>query len=339
MNKKLIVCLIFLFFSTKMVFCAESVKNLSSLEQKKKDAMLLKAMTGEPLDLDLAESLLGAKANPNTRDEDDRSLLHCLAFNSFESSQQRMEILLRNKADINMQDADNNTPLHLTTAAMRHSDVVTFLLKQNANPMVKNQDGYMPIHMVAKDTCLFPEVLLRLLQYNADPLAMTPAGDTVFSLTVNSSTKSTIKSIMESGINGNTFVLSCVFPNCSLIDAMIKKEADVNQQDKNGRTGLMHAVVATRCPGMEKDGIEVVKLLLHGKADTTVVASSGSTALALGGDEIKKIINNHILAEKRERTLEVLKRVLLDEEELERGYKKGIFELILGLAGTYDPIE
>ena len=120
MNKKLIVSLLFLSFSTKMAFCALleitgiqdkgqgkatiSLKrrqsgeldgepgakrrrvDLSPLEQEEKNTRLWKAIKDENLNLDEVSGLLKAKADPNARNNEGETPLCYLASDPYGES-------------------------------------------------------------------------------------------------------------------------------------------------------------------------------------------------------------------------------------------------------------
>lgn len=80
--------------------------------------------------------------------------------------------LLGNGALINALDQFGRTPLH---RAVRHDDMVAFLLEQGANPDVQDFFGYTPLHRALP----YPESVGLLLAYGAsisveDFLGRTP---------------------------------------------------------------------------------------------------------------------------------------------------------------------
>lgn len=57
--------------------------------------------------------------------------------------------LFKTKTDINAQDKDGNTALHIA-CRVNEPDLVTFLIIKGANPEISNNDGDFPIHLAVK---------------------------------------------------------------------------------------------------------------------------------------------------------------------------------------------
>ena len=145
-----------------------------------------------------------------------------------------MELLLKHKANVNVQDEEGNTPLHRATWSLGGSDSsMKLLLEYNANPNIQNKRGETPLH---------------LLRYSA---AMIPL-------------------FLEKGANleiqdneGFTPLLSAVKGYCSgntkIIELLLANNANIEAKDKEGHTPLWHAY--------SRVGTELVKLLLEWNAD------------------------------------------------------------------------
>ena len=171
MNKKLIACLLFLSFFTKMAFCAsledvemeengqgqltgrlQSLKRrrseelggefedkrrcLSSPEQREKDARFWQAITDEDFRV---EGILAAKANPNTRDKEGVTPLYYLASDPYGSS-------VCNSLVYDKQY--HGKCLDFGSA------VIEILLQNNADANLRGEggkNGYTPLHATAID--------------------------------------------------------------------------------------------------------------------------------------------------------------------------------------------
>ncbi|KAI8325551.1 ankyrin [Martensiomyces pterosporus] len=91
-------------------------------------------------DIDRVKSIISAdKTQANAQDENGYSPLHAA------SSWKRLDImkyLLENGADVNIKDADGDTPLHIC----EDKECATVLLEHGADPEAKNDEGRTPVH-------------------------------------------------------------------------------------------------------------------------------------------------------------------------------------------------
>ena len=292
-------------------------------------------------------------ANPNAKNrKTDEAALHIVSqdlykrfvvqpnFNEefyleyLDKNAQFAQVLLDGKADPNIQDAYNNTPLHISCLE-DNAPMVRLLLKRGTDFTKRNKDGLMPQHLAAQKDSL--ESLGLLLQYGADLSERTIQGETVLSL-ASPQMKSLLHLIKKIGIAKNKLFLACMFkPNSDLVSELIEKNVNINQTDAEGQTPLMWVVARTTDlnPRIQKASLNVMDLLLKARADTSVEANDGTTVLELGNDEAKKKIRNHNLAQGRQEVFEIMEKELPGE----KAYEKNIHELILELTGTYEPIQ
>jgi len=68
--------------------------------------------------------------------------IHIAVKNNYKSALIR---LINNKVNLNLQDINKKTALHLAAQA-QHIDLLELLLKQNADPFIYDQNGNLPIH-------------------------------------------------------------------------------------------------------------------------------------------------------------------------------------------------
>lgn len=88
-----------------------------------------------------------------------------------------IKMLLDKRADIESRDRYKNTPLILATKNLRF-DAVKILLENGADVNAKNMNGMTPLHYAARFGENGNEIFDLLMQYNADPFAMTNSKET-----------------------------------------------------------------------------------------------------------------------------------------------------------------
>ncbi len=87
-------------------------------------------------------------------DSDNRSMLHHIALNPNENSMAITEQLVERGLDINAQDCDGNTPLHLAIVPFQR-DMAKYLINSGADPEIKNWKGISPHTMVQQEIVNF----------------------------------------------------------------------------------------------------------------------------------------------------------------------------------------
>ena len=87
-------------------------------------------------------------------DSDKRSMLHHIALNPNENSMAIVELLVERGLDVNAQDCDGNTPLHLAMSPFQR-EVAKYLIDSGADPEIKNWKGISPHKMVQQDIINF----------------------------------------------------------------------------------------------------------------------------------------------------------------------------------------
>ena len=87
-------------------------------------------------------------------DSDKRTMLHHAALNPNENSLPITEFLVERGLDVNVQDSDGNTPLHLALSPFQQ-DVAKYLINSGADPEIKNWKGISPHTMVQQDIVNF----------------------------------------------------------------------------------------------------------------------------------------------------------------------------------------
>jgi len=245
-----------------------------------------------------------------------------------------VQVLLDANANVNIRDGNNGIPLH-QAVYLGYCPIISKLLEHRADTTVRDQEGLQPMHMSITNN-RNGEIVLRLLQHRADLSATTFEGDTVLSLTENQNAVTMIQDVKESGVITNSFLLACLSADDGLVNELIDANADVDQTDKKGRTGLILAATATEIfsdPTLQKSAEGIVKRLLAVKADPGIEANDGTTALAkVGNVQVEKMIKNFFLAESQKPFFESLKKMELSGEIIE--LPDEVVELILKIAGV-----
>ncbi len=137
-----------------------------------------------------------------------------------------VNLLLKEKADVNAKNKKGATPLHLA-AQNGHKDIVNLLLKEKADVNAKNKKGATPLHFAAENDHTY--IVDLLLKEKAD---------------VNAKNKKGATPLHFAAKNGHTYI----------VDLLLKEKADVNAKNKKGATPLHFAA--------KNDRIDIVDLLL-----------------------------------------------------------------------------
>lgn len=97
--------------------------------------------------LSVVEALLFAGADPNVPDPCKKlTVTHDAARDGYADA---LQVLLRYRADVNLQDDDGNLPLHLA-AREGHQSAVELLAPLTACPFLLNNAGFTPLHLASQ---------------------------------------------------------------------------------------------------------------------------------------------------------------------------------------------
>lgn len=141
--------------------------------------------------------------------------------------------LVAERSGIQERDASGNTPLH---HAVQRSDqaLVASLLSAGAEVDAQNNDGETPLFRSMRQERPLPEIVLFLLERNADPNRPSRSGMTP-----------------THAVAGSTSHLLDDAAKLRVVRALLDRGADVDRRDAAGRTALHHAAGARPLKALE----------------------------------------------------------------------------------------
>jgi ankyrin repeat protein len=191
--------------------------------------------------LNVLESLLSTSININFQDSEGWGLLHCAAFEGFDSI---VRLLLSKGANYMMKNQEGKTPLHLATMGL-HVKVVDMLLNKCPDLWVTADNAHKSVLELANERGSVEIISLIVQKWNIFQLRTSNLGDAL------------IQAVKERDM---TFVLR-----------LIQNGLDIDQKNSEGETAL-HAAVAT-------SDFPMLDLLLTHGAKTENQLADGSTPL------------------------------------------------------------
>lgn len=194
----------------------------------------------EKKDLDTYEEWEDSLFNINYTFDDQSTLLHIAARNDLVNI---AELLIKKGINVDATDQDGWNPLHFA-AASGSIGVVEILIANGANVNTADQNGCTPLHCAAHNAN--KEIVELLLDTGANVDAVSQAKSTALHHAVSAE-------------------------NCQveIVEAILKKEADVDMTDKYGRTPL--------CWAIRNGYSEIARILLKYNADPLLGHKSFNT--------------------------------------------------------------
>jgi ankyrin repeat protein len=247
--------------------------NLASVNQQNnigRTALMIAVLEGR---VEFAKLLLKKGANCNLRGKKFKRNALQMAINIKNSDLAKQ--LIDHTDDLDAQDAEGDTALHLATL-VDLPDIVSLLLKMNANKNIPNRLGIMPLlYALAKGSM----PCINALQPEANITSDALQGDTLLIRGAAKGDETFIKSLIERGedvnkpnsIGSTPLHIASYTGNIKAAEVFLKHNADINASDVDGFTPLRHAV--------EQNKIEIVKLLIQEKADVNLANKRGTTPL------------------------------------------------------------
>jgi ankyrin repeat protein len=214
---------------------------------------------------------------------------------------QRVSVLLKQAAPVNVQEADGTTPLHW---AVRNDDLalVELLLHAHADPRIANRYGVTPLMLAAVNGSA--PVIDVLLQAHADVNAALPEGQTVLMTAARTGNPEALTLLTARGAEvnvqerwlGETALMWAAAENhAAAVKVLLDAGADPNihafsttfRRKVSGQTVLTRGGFTALMYAARQGAIDAVRALARGGADLNAVDPDGMTALMLA------VINAH----------------------------------------------
>ncbi|MFZ2644579.1 MAG: ankyrin repeat domain-containing protein, partial [Verrucomicrobiia bacterium] len=238
---------------------------------------------------DLAELLLKKRVDVNSRDDQGYTALSWAAFNGDTGM---AKLLLDRKADINVIDNSGNAPLHWAVSSFPKPEMVKLLLARHANVNIKNKDSLeTPLHEAVHFGN--DEAVRLLLAHKADVNARKWDGSTPLDVATSPSTIALLRK--HGGIRQDGL--------CQAIKRGDLAEARFVLNAKPDFVFEYHTqlAMASGCNtpldlAVQHGNKEMVKLLLHYKADPTVKGALPGTAIGQAIEQNRRDLVEVMLA-------------------------------------------
>ncbi|MGD1911127.1 MAG: ankyrin repeat domain-containing protein [Rivularia sp. (in: cyanobacteria)] len=220
--------------------------------------------------VDWAQFLIAKGADVNRINFENQTPLHYATINY---QKEIVGVLLSHQANVNAKDKFGNTPLHLISQInqknsdylgikylinnrikfkykneKRRLNIVKLLVDKGANIDIKNNRGYTPLHLGAKEHHKY--IVEYLIQKGAK---------------IDERATSNAKTPLMLAAKG--------FSNISIIQLLIENGANVNAKDKDGETPLHIAGMNTN------KNNDIIQLLVKSGADINAKNNNGETPL------------------------------------------------------------
>ena len=162
---------------------------------------------------DIVCLLLNYGADPNILTDNCSPPLHLAAQNGHTDV---IDVLLKNKANVNAKDSRGQTAL-LCAIKAKKAEAARQLLKNGADPNFRNKDGSTPLVWASR--LGKTDIVCLLLNHGADP--NPPACN---------DSKTPLHLAAQKGL-------------IKIVDALLKKKAQIDAKDSQGRTALLCAII------------------------------------------------------------------------------------------------
>jgi len=202
--------------------------------------------------------------SPNERDPYHQTPLHVAC--GIAANPEAVKLLLRKKADVNVQDRNGWTPLHCSANEGQLPISELLLSTDGIDVGMLNKDGTSALHYLVRNN---PTTKDQLLYQNVLRLYMEKRGD------INSQSKHGEAALHQACLRGNIVA----------VKFLLEKKAAINILNKIGETALHYAVRA----GQK----EIIQLLLEAGADTTIKSGDGTPLDIAASAELANLIQQY----------------------------------------------
>jgi ankyrin repeat protein len=196
-------------------------------------------------DLEIMNALIEHGANVNIQDGQGNTAMHIAI--PVDVHKAAFELLLSHRANPNLRDRRGDSPLHIVIALNREPDIIETLLLSSADVTMHNIEGKTPLYLAVEENRL--TLLPPLLAYHSDIFAVTNESKTPFALAMSDNREAlnyliTKDTVIQNDSNGNTPLIAAVKLNGDpeIIQRILDRDALVNARNQDGDTALHLAV-------------------------------------------------------------------------------------------------
>ena len=206
---------------------------------------------------EILELLIANGADVNAKNEYRWTPLHNAAL---EANKEIVELLIANGADVNAKTNYGETPLHKALYEKR-KEIIELLIAKGADVNAENQYGWTPLYRARWNK----EIMELLIVKGADVNAKDKYGETPLHTAASVSNKEVVELLIAKGVDVNAKDNSGQTPlheaayygKKEVVELLIANEADVNAKTNYGETPLYKAASSSRW----ESKTEIVKLL------------------------------------------------------------------------------
>ena len=193
-----------------------------------------------------------------------------------------VKVLVENGAKLKLRDNNEDTALTLAIKA-KSNLAVDELIRLGSNVKARDKRGWTALMLAAQKD--IPDIAKTLIDAGADvnAIATYPDISTALTFVAINDGAATIKILAENGANleiknkaGISPLVSAILRgSISAVEEFIKCGANVNTQDNDGDTALIHTVANADT----EEGIAIFRMLIKAGADPNIRSKAGYRAL------------------------------------------------------------
>ena len=276
--------------SDKSGFLKLITTRIADVPLDKNGASILHGTVSKGLEM-ATDMLLDQKADVNLADNEGTTPLYIACSRNYVTIAEKM---LLAKANPNVLDKDGFSPLFVA-AQENYVDIVELLLRYKADADIRGNDGFTPLHTAAQNNFQIPARML--VEAKANINLSTTNGFSALHMACTRNHIIMAAFLLKHGANmeqenveGSTplYLVTCR-RHTSLLEFLLDRKANVNPKTKRGFTPLQLA--------SQEGFLDCVTLLLKYKADTEIVDEDGETALYAasynGHTEVVRLLLDH----------------------------------------------